>query len=188
MEHGVDRQVKPTIEEIHPGHVERYKFAVNRVSGYVLDAACGVGYGSKMLSDVADVTGLDACPEAIDYARTHYAGPTYKLWDLNGSTSLPDYDWVVSLETIEHLKKPELALSSFRASSKLIISTPNELEFPFKPEDHQGEYPHQRHYTPDEFEKLLTGCGWKVVERWGQPTKVSPVVRGSGKFLVWICE
>jgi len=187
MEHGVDRQVQPSISMIHPGHVERYKFARSRVGGYVLDAACGVGYGSQMLNSVSEVTGIDVEPKAIDYARSHYPGPAYKLANVE-THQYESYDWVVSFETIEHLKRPELALSGFRASSNLIISTPNELEFPFKPEDHQGDYPHQMHYTPDEFEKLLTGSGWKVKEKLGQKTKVSPVTRGEGKFLVWVCE
>ena len=65
----------------------------------------------------------------------------------------------------------------------------NELEFPFKPEDHiESEYPHLRHYTPDEFEKLLNDAGWKVIEKMGQKTKVSEVSRGTGKFLVWVCK
>lgn len=188
MEHGVDRQVQPTLNLIHPGHVQRYKFAAMRVDGFVLDAACGVGYGSQLMNKFAEVTGMDIEPEAIDYARFYYPGPAYKLHDLDGGGEIGQYDWVVSFETIEHLKKPELALSGFRGSDNLIISTPNELEFPFKPEDHQGEYPHQKHYTPDEFEKLLNDTGWKVKEKWGQETKVSPVSRNQGKFLVWICE
>ena len=187
MIHGLDRQVKNNLKHIHPGHKARYDFAVSRVSGFVLDAACGVGYGSKMMDEVADVTGIDTCPEAIDYAREHWAGPNYILHDIE-TWEPQKFDWVVSFETIEHLERPELALSAFRASDKLIISTPNEEKTPFKPEKHLGDYPHQRHYTPDEFEALLTGAGWKVKERLGQEKKMSPVTRCSGVFLVWVCE
>jgi 2-polyprenyl-3-methyl-5-hydroxy-6-metoxy-1,4-benzoquinol methylase len=189
MKHGFDRQVKPTIDQIHPGHVARYEFAKSRVSGYVLDAACGVGYGSYLLSDVADVTGVDIEQEAIEYARTHYAGPNYYVGDIEKSSVGKGYDWIVSFETIEHLKDPKVVLLAFREAPKLIISTPNELEFPFKPEDHAGStYPHIRHYTPNEFEELLMTCGWKPVEKLGQKTKMSSVSRGTGKFLVWVCE
>ena len=66
MRHGEDRQVKDKLKHIHPGHKARYEFAVDRVSGKILDSACGVGYGSKMLMDSGQVTGIDICPEAID--------------------------------------------------------------------------------------------------------------------------
>jgi 2-polyprenyl-3-methyl-5-hydroxy-6-metoxy-1,4-benzoquinol methylase len=187
MKHGEDRQVMPRREQIHPGHLARYEFAKSRVSGFVLDAACGVGYGTQMLSETCDVTGVDIHPDAIDYARTHYFGPTYKLADIE-KTKPDKYDWVVSFETVEHLEYPELALCGFRTSEKLIISTPNELQFPFKPEDHQGQYPHKRHYTPKQFESLLNTTGWTVKEKLGQKTKVSPVTRCEGMFLVWVCE
>ena len=187
MKHGIDRQVQTTLKNIHPGHKARYNFAASRVSGFVLDAACGIGYGSQMLNSVADVTGIDIHPEAIDFAREHYFGPTYKLANIE-TWEPQQFDWVVSFETIEHLKRPELALNAFRASDNLIISTPNELVNPFRKEKHQGEYPHQRHYTPDEFEALLEGTGWKVKERLGQENKLSPVTRCSGAFLVWVCE
>ena len=187
MRHGEDRQVKDKLKHIHPGHKARYEFAVDRVSGKILDAACGVGYGSKMLMDSGQVTGIDICPEAIDYAREHYSGPDYILHDIE-TWEAQKFDWVVSFETIEHLKRPELALSAFRASDKLIVSTPNEEVIPFVPEKHRGEYPHQRHYTPEQFEKLLTSCGWKVVDRLGQKMKLSPVSQCNGAFLVWVCE
>jgi 2-polyprenyl-3-methyl-5-hydroxy-6-metoxy-1,4-benzoquinol methylase len=184
---GMDRQVQPVLTDIHPGHLERYLFAGKRVSGFVLDAACGIGYGSFMLSEVAEVTGIDIEPEAIEYAKTHYAGPDYKVGNVHSIYG--SFDWVVSLETIEHVKSPETALNAFRDSDNLIISTPNELEFPFKPEEHENsKYPHLRHYTPDEFEKLLNDAGWNVVEKLGQKTKSSMVSRGTGKFLVWVCS
>jgi 2-polyprenyl-3-methyl-5-hydroxy-6-metoxy-1,4-benzoquinol methylase len=187
MKHGTDRQVMPSIDLIHPGHVERYKFALSRVKGFVLDAACGVGYGSWLMQSVADVTGIDIEPEAIEYAQTYYAGPTYEVDD--AQIEQGSFDWVVSLETIEHLTNPEKALHAFRDSDRLIISTPNELEFPFVPADHiDSKYPHLRHYTPDSFETLLNDNGWTVIEKMGQKTKTSPVTRGTGKFLVWVCE
>ena len=187
MEHGHDRQVKPTIDLIHPGHVARYEFAKSRVNGFVLDAACGVGYGSWLMSDVADVVGVDIEPEAIEYAKTHYAGPDYRVGKVEDIDAR--YDWVVSFETIEHLERPDLALLAFRNSEKLIVSTPNELEFPFRPEDHAGsKYPHVRHYVPEEFDALLTSCGWKVKEKLAQRTKMAPVTRGTGPFMVWVCE
>ena len=181
-----DRQMSTDIKGICKGHKARYKFAASRVNGYVLDAACGVGYGSHMMSFNADVTGIDIEPEAIEIAQAHYSGPTYKVADVCDPQGA--FDWVVSLETIEHLKEPEKALRAFRDSGNLIISTPNQQSNPFYPSAHKGsKYPHQKHYTPKEFEALLDGCGWKVVERYGQQTKKSEVTRGNGVFMVWVC-
>ena len=187
MKNGTDRQVVSKLSKIHPGHFARYKFAMSRVSGYVLDAACGVGYGSYMLSNVAECVGVDIERQAIEYAIQYYPGPEYRIADVTEPQGA--FDWVVSFETIEHLKEPEKALRAFRESDKLIISTPNEELYPFRQEQHnESKYPHIRHYTPDQFEELLTGCGWKVKERHGQVTKLSDVSRGTGKFLVWVCE
>lgn len=183
-----DRQTWPELKFIDEGHKARYRFAVSRVEGFVLDAACGVGYGSYMLSYKADVTGVDIEPEAIAYAEEHYAGPTYKVADVCEYQG--EFDWVVSFETIEHIADPDGALKNFRKEAQnLIISSPNQEHNKFKVENTQGaKYPHLRHYTPDEFEKLLNLNGWKVTEKWGQTKKKSEVSRGTGPFMVWICE
>ena len=62
-------------------HMARYHFAVRLARGKrVLDAGCGAGYGSAELADVAEsVTGIDIAPEAVEYARAHYALPNLAL-------------------------------------------------------------------------------------------------------------
>ena len=103
---GVERQQSPSLSGIHPGHLERYFFAAKQVRGTVLDAACGCGYGSKIMWDSgAFVTGIDLEKDAIHYARTHYPGPEYILADV--TTFRGVYDCVVSFETMEHLPNPE---------------------------------------------------------------------------------
>lgn len=184
----MERQLAPDLSGIHPGHLERYFFAAKRVSGIVLDAACGCGYGSKIMHDSGSfVTGIDLEREAIDYARSNYPGPEYILADVTKYSG--EYDWVVSFETIEHLKEPELALRNFRKSKRLIVSTPNQDRSPFDPAKFAGDrFPHIRHYTPRELDQLLASCGWKVMERYAQETKVSKVTRGTdGMFLVYVC-
>lgn len=184
-----ERQQAETLSGIHPGHLERYFFAAGQVSGRVLDAACGCGYGSKIMQDSGSfVTGIDLEQDAIDYARKHYPGPEYILADV---TTFPaNYDCVVSLETIEHLPHPELALRQFRKARRLVASTPNELNYPFHPEKFAGDrFPHQRHYAPLEFERLLKDNGWTVRFQFCQIEKHTPVVPGTdGKFLVFVCE
>src|SRR5580704_6325678 len=56
-------------------HMARYTFATRLARGKrVLDAGCGAGYGSAELARSADsVVGVDRAPDAIEFARAHYA-------------------------------------------------------------------------------------------------------------------
>ena len=90
-------------------HVERYALLRQYASGYVLDIACGCGYGSYLLAtnpDVEHVTGVDADAEAITHAQSHFktARTTFFRAGMEDFTSEKKVDLVVSVETIEHLK------------------------------------------------------------------------------------
>jgi 2-polyprenyl-3-methyl-5-hydroxy-6-metoxy-1,4-benzoquinol methylase len=184
-----ERQQAPDLSGIHPGHLERYFFASRLVSGTVLDAACGCGYGSKIMHDAgAFVTGIDLEKDAIDYARQHYPGPEYILADVTKYKGR--YDWVVCFENVEHLLEPLPALRNFRQSKALIVSTPNEEFYPFSKwvNGNNDRFPHYRHYTPKEFDELLKESGWSVSARYCQLTKGGPVQQGTnGKFIVYVC-
>jgi hypothetical protein len=159
------------------------------VKGTVLDAACGCGYGSKIMQDSgAFVTGIDLEQEAIEYARKYYPGPEYILADVTKYHGR--YNWVVSFETLEHLPDPVPALVKFRESKHLIISTPNQENYPFRPESYEGDrFPHVKHYMPLELDELLKNNNWEVIERFCQPKKTSPVVEGTdGMFLIYVCR
>lgn len=188
----MERQQAPSLEGIHPGHVERYKFACRYVKGRVLDAACGCGYGSKMLEDAGcRVVAVDLENEAIQFARKHYSGPGYLIGDIMDTPWSGKFDWIVSLETIEHLPEPGRALKIFRYhGNHLIISSPNQLFYPFNPAKFEGDrFPHLRHYTPKEFEDLLNEAGWKVVSKHCQRMKITPVVDGvDGMFQIFVCD
>ena len=56
-------------------HMQRYRMAAKLAEGRdVLDVACGEGYGSSILAGMAQrVTGVDISPQAVAYAREHYA-------------------------------------------------------------------------------------------------------------------
>lgn len=184
-----ERQQAPELSGIHPGHLERYFFAAKIVSGNVLDAACGCGYGSQILQNSGSfVTGIDLEQEAIDYARLHYPGPEYITADVTKYKG--SYNWVVCFENIEHLKDPLPALKNFRQSRGLLVSTPNEELYPFaKWRGFNDKYPHFRHYRPEELDELLKEAGWEVVERYAQQDKASPVTKGTyGKFLIYVCK
>lgn len=188
---GVDRIYAASLGFVHPGHLERYIFAGTRLSGRVLDAACGCGYGTHILATAGcDVTGVDIEPDAIDYAKKHWPGSVYEIMDLNHGVPRGTFDSVVSFETLEHLETPQVALEGFWGISKrMICSVPNEVHYRFKKEKFwRDKYPHRRHYTPLEFDELLGCSGWNVIGRFCQETKISPVIPGVwGIFLIYEC-
>ncbi len=62
MESHGERQVSGNLEGIREDHKQRYLWALERLAGgaRVLDAGCGVGYGSHLLSQKAgQVVSLD---------------------------------------------------------------------------------------------------------------------------------
>jgi SAM-dependent methyltransferase len=187
------RQWGKSLDEIRSDHIARYRFAKDYVSGRVLDAACGCGYGSKLLLEKASsVVGIDASQEAIDWANEHFKGPHFIQGRIEEAPWIGEFETIVSLETLEHIPNPEEALKAFRKCGKgLIASVPNELLYPFDPASFANDgSPHFRHYTPDEFTELLEGSGFKVLERYCQVSKQEPrVVPGlAGKYMLYVCE
>lgn len=188
------RQWGATLIGISAHHLKRYMFAANRIQRNmrVLDAACGCGYGAWLLHSLkAFVNAIDISIEAITFAQIHYPGPSYWVADITKLAEYAtDYDFAVSFETLEHLAHPEKFLCALKCKT-LIASVPNEELYPFKPEAFRNDdYPHQRHYTPEQFEGLLRGCGFRVTESWCQTGKEYCDVRlgTDGKFLIYVCE
>lgn len=181
------RQYGATVEAIRRDHVLRYFFAADNIpkGSKVLDLACGCGYGSWILREAGlEVTGVDISSEAISYAENQYKGPTYlcqKAEDTKGK-----WDAIVTLETLEHLSTPEVVLNL--EAPLVIASVPNEDCYPFDPQRFSGDdYPHLRHYRPQEFEILLRSCGLTVSEWYCQKSKDGDITKGTdGKFLLVI--
>lgn len=122
--------------EMKAEHYQRYYLAQQLSRGrIILDAACGEGYGSGLLSEVAErVVGLDIDDEAICRAKKKYERDNLSF--VTGSIeSLPFeskcFDMVVSFETIEHvdsdIQKKFLSeiLRVLKDDGVLIMSTPN---------------------------------------------------------------
>lgn len=187
-----ERQVAPTRKGIRRDHVARYEFAARTLppGSRVLDLACGVGYGSRILAEAGHtVIGLDVDADAIAYARQHYAHELASFREFDASQgSIEQFgtqDAAVCFETIEHIEDPRPMLKQFaRTCTRLIASVPNESVFPWR-----GHAYHFRHYTQDQFLALLTECGWHVTGWHGQAgTESEPVADQNGRTLIAVCE
>lgn len=153
-------------------HLSRYAFAAPLCAGVdVLDAACGVGYGSAHLAEVArHVVGVDIDRESIEYARERYglANVRFEVMDLH-LLELPDasFDCVCSFETIEHVEVPERALAELarvlRSRGVLVISTPKARTTTTSPVNPH----HRQEWSQGDFEALLRRH-FEDVELYGQ--------------------
>jgi len=179
-----ERQVSPTLDGIRADHRNRYQWAVDHVVGRATDAACGIGYGSKILADAGiKVRAIDVDEEAVEYAQAHYAHDLikYQCSDINRAGPFLS-DTTIAFEMIEHIEDPLPFLQ--QVTGKLLASVPNETVFPWK----NYEY-HYRHYTKDEFEDLLNQAGFKVKSWHGQLGPESAVEDNlQGRTLIAISE
>jgi SAM-dependent methyltransferase len=147
--------------EIDAFHLKRYEFATRFVVGKrVLDAACGIGYGSAMLKEAGAtyVLGVDIAAEAVQTAEDLYVTPGVEFRRMSCLVVDGCYDVVVSLETIEHLADGPAwcrRIASLLASDGVaVISTP--IRKPGKTIDEPPANPyHIREWTADEFRHLL---------------------------------
>ncbi|MDQ3728940.1 MAG: class I SAM-dependent methyltransferase [Actinomycetota bacterium] len=139
-------------------HLVVYEWIAARTRGLrVADLACGEGYGSAVLArTAAQVTGVDANPEAHDHARLRYTAPNLRF----ERSLVEDYsepcDAIVFLQTIEHIHDPGALLGAIAKAVPLaFVSTPNRLTL--APEGaEKSENPwHLREYTAAEYSELL---------------------------------
>lgn len=116
-------------------HLERYRFAARQARpGRLLDLACGVGYGTRLMADqqpaVAAALGVDVAPDAVEYARAHYADErvSFLLADGMSFEDSRGFDTIVSLETVEHVADPKAffarLLGLLRPGGVLVSSVP----------------------------------------------------------------
>jgi ubiquinone/menaquinone biosynthesis C-methylase UbiE/tetratricopeptide (TPR) repeat protein len=121
-------------------HMARYHLAAGYVrdGDVVLDAACGLGYGSRMLafgSTASQVIGSDLDRESVVYARANFGWDEHRLSfeaaDVQALGFLSDnsVDVFVSFETLEHVPDPAQLIAEaqriLRPGGRFIASVPN---------------------------------------------------------------
>jgi len=178
-------------ERLHPNtnewqmyyanHIVRYQFAStilkdSSIKENILDIACGVGYGSAYLESqgIKGITGADISEEAIRIAKTAYKSDHIDFIVDDGCNpkqfNQKKYNAIVSFETIEHLKQPELFLTNIKncgnENCQLIISSPNVLVTGHTSK--KDWHFHEKEYTPTEFYQLFKNLGYKNIKIYGQ--------------------
>lgn len=136
-------------------HIERYALVRQYAFGRVLDAACGVGYGTYLVAknpDVEEIVGVDCDKETIDFAKENFEeGKISFKCSFFEEISEP-FDCLISLETIEHLEEPKiLADMAKRCGVKEII-----LSYPTKKTTHYNKY-HLWDFSRADIEYIFAG-------------------------------
>ena len=156
-------------------HKQRYQWASDYCKGKrVLDAACGTGYGSAILtrSGAATVVGVDISFEAI--APNGTGRPMRALLANSDACNLPfkcdTFDVVVSFETIEHLANPERLLAEIsrvlKPGGTCICSSPNRDFLPSSGHKESNPF-HLSEMSYAEFNQLF-GRYFDISERFSQ--------------------
>ena len=148
--------------QIEMEHFHRYFLARSLARGLtVLDVACGEGYGSAYLSQVAEsVIGVDIDAASVEHAKANY-GRSNIDFRVGSALELPvpsaSVDLVVSFETIEHFYDHDTFLKEVKRVLKpgglFMVSTP-ERDIYSPPNTASNPY-HVRELTQAEFQTLL---------------------------------
>jgi SAM-dependent methyltransferase len=174
-------------DELEPGdeaaretlrlHLARYEFAARSAKpGRLLDLACGVGYGTRLLVDrnpaLRPAFGVDLSAEAIAHARAHYLreGLTFVAADAMRFEDPSGFDTIVSLETIEHVDDPDALfarlVSLLQPGGVLVASVPTTPSVDLNP--------HHRHdFTERSFVALGARHGLRERDRLCQVQRYS---------------
>ena len=140
-------------EDLLNEHLGRYCFAEAVVAGKrVLDAGCGVGYGSARLAALAEtVYALDNAAEAVRGGHAEYGNVRFVQGDC---ARLPfadgSFDAVAAFEVIEHLHDWEglirEAARVLRPTGTFLVSTPNRIYYEGSREEPNPFHVHEFNY------------------------------------------
>lgn len=169
-------------------HLERYDFGIRCLEGRqrILDAACGVGYGTARIADhipqLTEAIGVDIDPDAIAYAQEHYSEGSrvgFKIGDVTSYQDGKGFDGIVSFETIEHVERPaalvENLVGQMTEDGTLVASVPTSIST-------DVNRFHRHDFTEASFSRLFTRHGLRLVDSLQQVHRI-PVLLGLGRIL-----
>jgi 2-polyprenyl-3-methyl-5-hydroxy-6-metoxy-1,4-benzoquinol methylase len=150
------------------GHVYRYNLAASWLNPdeRVLDVACGIGYGSQLISEklAVDYIGADKIEPDKQFADLgrFYSGVNLDEWE-------PHFEWDVSIcfETLEHVANPKHLASQVAKAKRLII-----VSVPTRPTTHFNPF-HLHDFTVDDVLALFEGHELLHIE--DQPEELSHI-------------
>jgi SAM-dependent methyltransferase len=168
---------------IEAEHLARYAWSCQFASGArVLDAGCGMAYGTRMLADAGagEVVGVD-----LDKALLagHVDTPANITLETADVRDLPheanSFDLVVCFEVIEHVTEPQRVLDELhrvlRPDGLLVVSTPNRDVYT------PGNPYHLRDLTPHELRAQLQER-FRTVALCRQQTWISSGILDDSQF------
>ncbi len=174
-----ERQTGKDLSQIRVDHKNRYMYAVeflrDKKHSFGLDCFCGTGYGTYLLSlELGNVSicGIDGSKDAICFANKYYQNSNVFYSKKEFPFSLPSetFDFVISMESVEHVEDGEKMITEMLKSLKIggyfIFSVPNEDINPLELNKKDFLF-HFKHYTLEEMEKILAGKV-KIINWFGQ--------------------
>jgi 2-polyprenyl-3-methyl-5-hydroxy-6-metoxy-1,4-benzoquinol methylase len=146
---------------IEAQHLARYLWATPLARGRrVLDAGCGVGYGTAMLGETgaAEAVGVDVSAAAVEAASD--GAPTNTSFLAGDVHALPfddgRFDLVVCFEVIEHVDRQDEVIAELARvlvpGGVLALSSPNRDVYV------RGNPHHVHEYVPQELRAALERC------------------------------